>query len=162
MLATTTVNTPTTNRDAWDEKANPRFGGTPLGFEAGDANVYRYVNNSPTNATDPSGMWFRIVPVMDWIEIQTQGGRTYRAATSADLINNLRAMRDNGEKIRLLVIKGHGGDEGICVGEDEVVLSVSTVNGRKRVMLGNRDITDLLADVSDIGTLISLRGCKTA
>jgi len=28
----------------------------PLGFEAGDANVYRYVGNSSTNATDPSGL----------------------------------------------------------------------------------------------------------
>jgi RHS repeat-associated protein len=28
----------------------------PLGFAAGDTNVQRYVGNSPTNATDPSGM----------------------------------------------------------------------------------------------------------
>jgi RHS repeat-associated protein len=28
----------------------------PIGFEAGDANVYRYVGNGPTNATDPSGL----------------------------------------------------------------------------------------------------------
>ena len=28
----------------------------PLGFEAGDANVYRYVFNSPINHTDPSGL----------------------------------------------------------------------------------------------------------
>ncbi|MCI0702339.1 MAG: hypothetical protein L0241_14750 [Planctomycetia bacterium] len=28
----------------------------PLGFAAGDANLYRYVGNSPTNATDPSGL----------------------------------------------------------------------------------------------------------
>ncbi|WP_337175134.1 RHS repeat-associated core domain-containing protein [Paludisphaera sp.] len=27
----------------------------PVGFSAGDANLYRYVGNSPTNATDPSG-----------------------------------------------------------------------------------------------------------
>jgi RHS repeat-associated protein len=31
----------------------------PKGFAAGDENLYRYVKNSPTNATDPSGMfWF--------------------------------------------------------------------------------------------------------
>jgi hypothetical protein len=29
----------------------------PLGFEAGDANLYRYVGNSPTNATDPTGLY---------------------------------------------------------------------------------------------------------
>jgi hypothetical protein len=28
----------------------------PLGFEAGDANLFRYVHNSATNATDPSGL----------------------------------------------------------------------------------------------------------
>jgi len=27
----------------------------PLGFAAGDSNLYRYVNNEPTNGTDPSG-----------------------------------------------------------------------------------------------------------
>ncbi len=29
----------------------------PIGFAAGDSNLRRYVGNSPTNATDPSGMW---------------------------------------------------------------------------------------------------------
>jgi RHS repeat-associated protein len=29
----------------------------PIGFEAGDANLYRYVNNSSTLATDPTGKW---------------------------------------------------------------------------------------------------------
>ncbi len=28
----------------------------PMGFDAGDSNLYRYVNNAPTMATDPSGM----------------------------------------------------------------------------------------------------------
>jgi RHS repeat-associated protein len=28
----------------------------PMGFGAGDTNLYRYVNNSPTNYTDPTGM----------------------------------------------------------------------------------------------------------
>jgi hypothetical protein len=27
-----------------------------IGLKAGDANLYRYVKNSPTNATDPSGL----------------------------------------------------------------------------------------------------------
>ena len=27
----------------------------PMGFDAGDSNLYRYVNNAPTNHTDPSG-----------------------------------------------------------------------------------------------------------
>jgi hypothetical protein len=28
----------------------------PIGFQAGDTNLYRYVENDPTNATDPSGL----------------------------------------------------------------------------------------------------------
>ncbi len=28
----------------------------PIGFQAGDPNLYRYVGNSPTNFTDPSGL----------------------------------------------------------------------------------------------------------
>jgi hypothetical protein len=28
----------------------------PIGFQAGDDNLYRYVDNHPTNATDPSGL----------------------------------------------------------------------------------------------------------
>jgi RHS repeat-associated protein len=28
----------------------------PIGFEGGDVNLYRYVGNHPTNATDPSGL----------------------------------------------------------------------------------------------------------
>lgn len=29
----------------------------PIGFAGGDANLYRYVGNKPTMATDPSGLW---------------------------------------------------------------------------------------------------------
>jgi hypothetical protein len=30
----------------------------PAGFDAGDANLYRYVNNMPTMRTDPSGLYY--------------------------------------------------------------------------------------------------------
>jgi hypothetical protein len=33
----------------------------PAGFGAGDTNLYRYVGNSSTNATDPTGMWVNFV-----------------------------------------------------------------------------------------------------
>src|SRR5262249_40560157 len=37
----------------------------PLGFAAGDRNLYRYVGNSATNFTDPSGeLWWFILPVV--------------------------------------------------------------------------------------------------
>lgn len=43
-------------RARYFDPANGSFvGEDPLGFGAGDANLYRYVFNSPTNYTDPSG-----------------------------------------------------------------------------------------------------------
>ena len=33
----------------------------PLGFDAGDSNLYRYVNNGPTGATDPSGKFVIVI-----------------------------------------------------------------------------------------------------
>jgi uncharacterized protein RhaS with RHS repeats len=40
----------------YDPKIGRFYSEDPLGFDAGDENLYRYVRNSPTNATDPSGM----------------------------------------------------------------------------------------------------------
>jgi RHS repeat-associated protein len=40
----------------FDPAVGTFVGEDPLGFGAGDANLYRYVFNSPTNYTDPSGM----------------------------------------------------------------------------------------------------------
>jgi RHS repeat-associated protein len=45
----------------------------PLGFAAGDSNLYRYVHNDSTNATDPLGLW-------DWFE-STVWGLASAAAT---------------------------------------------------------------------------------
>lgn len=36
---------------------------SPLGFEAGDTNLYRYVGNGPLNKTDPSGLAESAVPI---------------------------------------------------------------------------------------------------
>src|SRR5207302_7499929 len=40
----------------------------PIGFDAGDSNLYRYVNNRPVDATDPSGNewwdWIPFAPVV--------------------------------------------------------------------------------------------------
>ncbi|AGA28340.1 RHS repeat-associated core domain-containing protein [Singulisphaera acidiphila] len=43
----------------WDGSSLGRAslaGADPLGFAAGDTNLYRYVGNSPTNFTDPTGL----------------------------------------------------------------------------------------------------------
>lgn len=54
-------------------------GQAPLGFAAGDVNLYRYVGNSPTNATDPSGLEPPNAPI---------SLNAYRAKRS-DLLNQL-------------------------------------------------------------------------
>jgi RHS repeat-associated protein len=40
----------------YDPKTGRWMSQDPLGFDAGDSNLYRYVNNAPTVASDPSGM----------------------------------------------------------------------------------------------------------
>ena len=45
------------NRNRWYDSVSGRWlSEDPLGFAAGDANLYRYVGNSPTNFRDPSGL----------------------------------------------------------------------------------------------------------
>jgi RHS repeat-associated protein len=47
------------NHARWYDASTGRWiSQDPLGFDAGDSNLYRYVNNAPTDATDPSGEWF--------------------------------------------------------------------------------------------------------
>ncbi len=41
----------------YDADAGRWISEDPIGFSAGDTNLARYVSNSPTNATDPSGMY---------------------------------------------------------------------------------------------------------
>lgn len=50
-------------RQPWPEHASDRFI-DPLGFDAGDSNLYRYVNNRPVQATDPSGLQ-QVFPKID-------------------------------------------------------------------------------------------------
>ena len=40
----------------YDPSAGRGFSQDPLGFDAGDSNLYRYVNDSPTRASDASGL----------------------------------------------------------------------------------------------------------
>jgi RHS repeat-associated protein len=52
----------------------------PLGFAAGDANLYRYVGNKPTLLVDPSGnlAWFVAVPL-----VMSVGGFTWLTGSTA-------------------------------------------------------------------------------
>ncbi len=51
------------NRARWYDPTTGRWlTQDPLGFDAGDSNLYRYVNNAPTMAKDPSGLQVGQVP----------------------------------------------------------------------------------------------------
>jgi len=46
------------NHNRWYDAASGRWlSEDPIGFDGGDANLYRYVGNNATGATDPSGLW---------------------------------------------------------------------------------------------------------
>jgi RHS repeat-associated protein len=56
----------------------------PIGFAAGDTNLYRYVNNNPTNYTDPSGELAFLAPAaLAWGAYVVIGAGLAAAATSA-------------------------------------------------------------------------------
>ena len=53
----------------------------PAGFAAGDPNLYRYVGNDPVNATDPSGKFFFIAPIIPIIGVACAFGAAVGAVT---------------------------------------------------------------------------------
>jgi RHS repeat-associated protein len=62
----------------------------PIGFEAGDANLYRYVGNGPVGHLDPLGLWWWDD---DWIELGFGGllgfqGPDVQAAAGNSIISN--------------------------------------------------------------------------
>ena len=56
------------NRARWYSPTLMRFASTdPLGYGAGDANIYRYEGNNPSTRTDPSGLQPAPVDQSSWI-----------------------------------------------------------------------------------------------
>ncbi|WP_439625042.1 RHS repeat-associated core domain-containing protein [Gemmata sp.] len=86
----------------------------PKGFAAGDDNLYRFVKNSPTNATDPSGMeiWIPKAELEKWKELggdsliigpEINGKHSVKVQDAArktdDVYNKIaKAMEDAGVK----------------------------------------------------------------
>ena len=65
----------------------------PISFNAGDANLYRYVFNGPTNFTDPSGLLtlFKSNPVIDGLRIA--GSTSPPTMLLAGTLENVPAVR---------------------------------------------------------------------
>ena len=65
----------------YDPKVGRWLTEDPIGFDAGDANVYRYVGNSPTNAVDPSGLFSWSLPPGTSVDQGNDGVVTLRPST---------------------------------------------------------------------------------
>jgi RHS repeat-associated protein len=80
------------NRARWYDASTGRWiSEDPSGFDAGDSNLYRYVNNAPTNATDPSGMidFASLVPIAALeIMLELDKARAANAQRIVDLAIN--------------------------------------------------------------------------
>ena len=69
-----------------------------MGFDAGDSNLYRYVNNKPTEATDPSG--FQVVrgsvDIGDLIHYiwTAPNGQTFDILLSSQVVNGRLVVQD--------------------------------------------------------------------
>lgn len=75
------------------------FDASPLGFEAGDTNLYRYVGNLPTNLTDPTGLkpWAGIAKILGkkWTaETSERAGQ----ALATELLQLLSRHRPDSQK----------------------------------------------------------------
>jgi RHS repeat-associated protein len=76
----------TYNRNRYYSTQTGRFiSQDPIGFAAGDENLYRYVGNSPTNATDPTGLetYVKGLPLHNktgywWNHAQSEYGPQFR------------------------------------------------------------------------------------
>lgn len=117
----------------------------PVSVTDGIASVAsQFVLNKKANWVDQSEIY-----------VQDSQGTEYTPQNAAALITVLQNILNNGDTVTTLIIKGHGWDTGIDVGDSGGML---TVEGGV-VRIGDTDVTQLFQDVTDVGTTISLRGC---
>ena len=69
----------------YDPTAGRFLSEDPLGYAAGDTNLYRYAFNSPTHFTDPSGEFIFLAPLVTWAAGLTAGAAATYFATQAGL-----------------------------------------------------------------------------
>lgn len=99
-------------------------------------------------------------PSQGQMYIEADDGTIYTPRTKAEFIAALQDMKNNGTHIKKMILKGHGGSGGIQIGEDDDFLTV----GATDINVGDvnpTDITQLLKDVTNGDSVISVRGCST-
>ncbi len=81
----------------------------PIGFAAGDANLYRYVGNQPTSRVDPSGLsWIdKIAKGIDGGWLILKSGKTLRLSYSqfAGKDVTLKMLKDAGSTVKEATLK---------------------------------------------------------
>jgi RHS repeat-associated protein len=86
-------------RARYYDPATGRFiGEDPIGFRAGDTNIYRYVGNSPLNGTDPTGLWGEGIG-----KFFTDGARSYLDAGRRLVQNPGQTLNDAFEGAKSLI-----------------------------------------------------------
>lgn len=91
----------------FDPSVGRWYGEDQLGFAAGDANLYRYVGNHPTNATDPSGLWEKGGNDAFW---KTDSGKLLAGqldAAEKHILEMVAKLNEGGKNDRLNFIKKH-------------------------------------------------------
>ena len=84
----------------------------PIGFAAGDLNLYRYVFNNPVNLTDPDGQFAIVLPLIPYILPAIEAAAIYAAGRLA--IDSLPKgqQRNEDETADDSAGEGSGADEG--------------------------------------------------
>jgi hypothetical protein len=78
------------------------FGSAPLGFAAGDTNLYRYVRNNPANTTDPTGRensGSPLIPSVPTLSLQEQ--KDHGAKLLAEMKHGLLSIIALEQRARL-------------------------------------------------------------
>jgi RHS repeat-associated protein len=64
----------------------------PMGFDAGDANLYRYVSNSPTNLTDPSGIQSWTSWIVDQANVVVAAKTAFEESIANNIVGGVKAI----------------------------------------------------------------------
>ena len=121
MNSTQKLTSITTEARYYDAAVGRFLSEDPIGFDGGDANYYRYVGNSPTTATDPTGK-------IAWIPIVIGVCRVASAAYDAyDSYNTLTDPDASGLEKAYVIGSAVSGTRGVSRVVDRVADSVKAL-----------------------------------
>jgi RHS repeat-associated protein len=149
-----------TNFHRWYDAAVGRWvSEDPVGFAAGDANIYRYVGNEVSDTYDLSGLSKirgkkKLSQGRFWIKV---GDETYSGTDAQEFEDAIDEIESNGDTADRIIVKGHGNEEGVYDDDGNPFIEVrgkgiNVNDGRKNSTLEN---------ITDGNTQINLRGCST-